>query len=254
MSTNLFDISRKIAVITGGGSGLGQGYAEELAQSGACVVCIGRHEQSLKHTVEKIISTGNKADYFTGDVSDVKFVEKVMSDIYSEYGAIDILINNAGTEIAKPIEKVTENDFNKVISVNLKGTYMMAKEAVKYMRCNKSGKIINIASLGSFIGFAESTVYCASKGAVMQFTKALAMETAKNNINVNAIAPGYFLTEMTKEFFEDIEHNEWICNRIPIGRVGTYKDIIGTLIFLSSHASDYITGQTFVVDGGWLAG
>lgn len=254
MTAALFDISGKIAVVTGAGRGLGRGYVKELAQAGAVVICIGRHEESLRTAVQEMTAEGNTVAYFAGDVTDVNFIEEVMSKIYSAYGAIDILVNNAGTEIAKPIEMVVESDFDKIVSVNIKGTYMMAKEAVKYMRRSKSGKIINIASLGSFIGLAESTVYCASKGAVVQFTKALALETAKDGISVNAIAPGYFLTEMTEEFFKDREHSAWICERIPMGRIGTYKDIAGTLIFLASKASDYITGQTVTVDGGWLAG
>lgn len=254
MNANLFDISSKVIIITGAGKGLGKGYAEALAQAGASVICLGRDEQALKATVEKIIAKGYKADFFLVDVSKINSIKKTVTDIFQKYKSIDVLINNAGTEIAEPIEKVSEHDFDTIISVNLKGTYMMTKEVIPYMRNQHLGKIINIGSLGSFIGLANSTVYCASKGGVVQFTKALSLEVAKDNINVNAIAPGYFLTEMTKSFFENEEHNKWICSRIPLGRVGTYKDIVGALIFLSSNASNYITGQTFTIDGGWLAG
>lgn len=254
MIDNLFDISSKVILITGAGKGLGRGYAESLAERGAIVVGIGRHEEDLKSLTKQIGNRGQKADYAVCDVSNLKSIQSAMKLIYAKYGGIDVLINNAGTEIAKPVEMVTENDFDKIISVNLKGTYMMAQEAIKYMRLHKSGRIINIGSLGSFIGLAESTVYCATKGAVVQLTKALALETAKDAININAIAPGYFLTEMTKGFFDDPVHAKWICSRIPLGRIGTYKDLIGTLVFLSSKSSEYITGQTFVVDGGWLAG
>ncbi len=254
MNLNLFDVSSKVIVITGAGKGLGRGYAMALAKAGAAVICIGRSKEPLVSTVEQITKEGNRADYFLADVADIASIENVVSKIIDKYKKVDVLINNAGTEIAEPIENVSESDFDTIIAVNLKGTYMMAKEIVKYMRVAKSGKIINIGSLGSFIGLRSSTVYCASKGGVMQFTKALALETAKDNINVNAIAPGYFLTEMTKEFFDDEKHKKWICEHIPLGRIGTYEDIVGMLIFLSSKASDYITGQIFAVDGGWLAG
>lgn len=250
----LFSLKGKVALVTGGGSGLGHGYSVNLAKAGAFVVVFGRRETPLLETVQEIKENGGDAVAMMGDITSISSIEETVKKVVTEYGTIDILVNNAGTEIAEPVFEVTESHFDTIMSVNIKGTYMMAKEAAKYMAEKKAGKIINIASLGSFIGLADSTVYCSSKGAVMQFTKALAVELAKYNIQVNAIAPGYFMTEMTKPFFDDPDHGSWIKERIPLGYVGTEDDLAGTAIFLASKASDYITGQTILVDGGWMAG
>jgi NAD(P)-dependent dehydrogenase (short-subunit alcohol dehydrogenase family) len=249
----LFELEGKIAFVTGGGKGLGHGYSVNLAKAGATVICFGRSLEPLEKTVKEITNFGGKAMVIQGDITQLKSIESAMEKVVSIYGQIDILVNNAGTEIPEMIFDVTEDHFEKIMDVNIKGTYMAAKVAAGYMREQKSGKIINIASLGSFIGLAESTVYCCSKGAVMQFTKALSIELAPYNIQVNAIAPGYFLTEMTKPFFEDEKHSAWILERIPLNRIGTEDDLAGTAIFLSAKASDYMTGQTLIVDGGWLA-
>lgn len=250
----LFDLKGKTALVTGGGSGLGHGYSVNLAKAGAYVFVFGRKEEPLRKTVEEICKAGGQAEVCVGDITSLKSIEETMRNIVNKKGHLDILVNNAGTEIAEPVFEVTEEHFDTIMSVNIKGTYMMAREAARYMAKQKSGKIINIASLGSFIGLADSTVYCSSKGAVMQFTKALAVELAQFNIQVNAIAPGYFMTEMTKPFFDDPKHGDWIRKRIPLGYIGTEAELAGTAVFLASRASDYITGQTILVDGGWMAG
>jgi NAD(P)-dependent dehydrogenase (short-subunit alcohol dehydrogenase family) len=250
----LFDLNGKTAIVTGGGNGLGHGYSINLAKAGATVIVLGRNEFKLKATVEEIKAFGGNAVSIQSDIASVGSIKETVKSIIEKFEKIDILVNNAGTEIAEPVFEVTEEHFDTIMNVNIKGTYMMAKEVAAYMAKEKSGKIINIASLGSFIGLTDSTVYCSSKGAVMQFTKALALELAQYNIQVNAIAPGYFLTEMTQPFFDDEEHSEWIKKRIPLGYVGTEAELAGTAIFLASKASDYITGQTILVDGGWMAG
>lgn len=251
---DLFGLKGKVAIVTGGGSGLGHGYSVNLAKAGATVVVFGRKLEPLTKTVNEITAAGGNAIAMQGDITKVSEIESTMKTIVEQFGRLDILVNNAGTEIAEPVFDVTEEHFQTILDVNLKGTYMAAKTAAKYMKEQKSGKIVNIASLGSFIGLAESTVYCCSKGAVVQFTKALSLELAPFGVNVNAIAPGYFLTEMTRPFFEDEKHSAWILDRIPLKKVGTEDDLAGTAVFLSSKASDYITGQTLIVDGGWLAG
>lgn len=251
---NLFDLSGKTALVTGGGSGLGHGYSVNLASAGAHVVVFGRHLEPLEKTVEEIRAAGGSAEAMTGDITDLQSIHDTVKKVVDRHGSIDIVVNNAGTEIAEPVFEVTEEHFDTIVRVNLKGTFMMAKECAGYMAKQKSGKIINICSLGSFIGLRTSTVYCSTKGAVLQFTKALALELSPYGVQVNAIAPGYFMTEMTRPFFEDPVHGAWIKEHIPLGRVGTEDDLAGTVIFLASKASDYITGQTILVDGGWMAG
>jgi NAD(P)-dependent dehydrogenase (short-subunit alcohol dehydrogenase family) len=148
---------------------------------------------------------------------------------------------------------VTPEHYDKISNVNIRGVYFVAQAVSKQMKQNGGGKIINIGSLGSFIGLAESSVYCSTKGAVVQLTKTMAIELADSNIQVNSIAPGYFITPMTQPFYDDPKHRAWIEGRIPLGRWGTVADLAGTMLFLASPASNYITGQTVIVDGGWLA-
>jgi len=253
MTMDLFDLKGKVALVTGAGQGLGRGYALDLSKAGATIICFNRNLELAKETAQMVEKAGGKAKAVAGDVTDLDGIKKTISSIIGEFGHIDILVNNAGTEIPEGIFDVTPEHFDSIVAVNLKGTYFMAQEVARYMVRQGSGKIINIASLGSYIGLAESSVYCCTKGGVQLFTKTLAIELAKNNIQVNAIAPGYFRTSMTEPFFQDPKHNEWINERIPLGRIGTTDDLAGTVIFLASAASNYITGQTIVVDGGWLA-
>lgn len=249
----LFDLSGKVAVVTGAGQGLGKGYSLALAGAGAVVACVGRNSAKLAETAEQIKKAGGTARVLTADIARLTDIESTMKTIVDEFGHLDILVNNAGTEIPKKIMEVTPEDYDTIMAVNLKGVYFASQAALKYMIPSRQGKIINAGSLASHIGLAEATVYSASKGGILQLTKALAVEMAVHNIQVNAIGPGYFRTQMTESFFQDEEHSKWIENRIPAGRIGTTDDLAGTVIFLASPASDYITGQIIYVDGGWLA-
>lgn len=249
----LFDLSGKVAVVTGAGHGLGQGYALALAGAGAAVVCVGRNAGKLQETANKIISAGGSAKVLTADVAQLTEMQTAMQAVADEFGQLDILVNNAGTEIPKGIMEITPEDYDTIMGVNLRGLYFASQAALRHMIPARRGKIINAGSLASQIGLAEATVYSASKGGVLQFTKALAVEMAAQNIQVNAIGPGYFRTQMTEPFFQDAEHRKWIENRIPAGRIGINDDLAGTVIFLASAASNYITGQIIYVDGGWLA-
>jgi len=249
----LFNVTGKVAVVTGAGHGLGKGYALALAGAGATVVCIGRNADKLNETVEQIRKDGGVASVVIADMANLTDIEAAMQSVIAEFGHLDILVNNAGTEIPKGIMDVTPEDYDTIMAVNLRGLYFASQAALKYMIPARRGKIINAGSLASHIGLAEATVYSASKGGVLQFTKALAVEMAAHNIQVNAIGPGYFRTQMTEPFFQDEAHTQWIVNRIPAGRIGTTDDLAGAVIFLASQASDYITGQIIYVDGGWLA-
>ncbi|RYM06393.1 glucose 1-dehydrogenase [Sporolactobacillus sp. THM7-7] len=252
--SKLFSIEGKVAVITGASQGLGRGYAIALAQAGCTCICIGRDKEKLMATKEMISDEAGQAEVTVLDVTDTRSVKESIDKIYIKYGKIDILINNAGNEIPEPFLDVSEEDYDSIMTVNTKGVFFMTQKVAEKMKLHKSGKIINIGSLGSYIGLSGSSVYCSSKGAIIQFTKTAAIELAQYNIQVNAIVPGYFLTHMTQPFFDDQAHREWIESRIPLGRIGTAEDLAGTVIFLSSGASDYLTGQSIIVDGGWLAG
>lgn len=216
-------------------------------------MCVDLDEAGIAETLSQISAGGRQASARVLSVTDIAGFRRFARDVSVELGSFDILVNNAGTEIPKDATDVTEQDFDAIIGVNLKGTYFCAQSAAAVMAEQGSGKIINIGSLGSQIGLAGATVYCCSKGGVLQFTRALAIELAHSGVQVNAIGPGYFRTRMTEPFFLDPGHREWIEARIPMGRIGTTADLAGTVVFLASSASDYITGQIIYVDGGWLA-
>lgn len=248
-----FDIAGKVAVVTGASRGLGRGYAIGLAEAGAYVVCCSRNLEAVEATVSEIRASGGKAEARRVDVARVKETEETFRAVALEQGRLDILINNAGVEEISDFVDVTEEQYDAIMGVNLKGSFFAAQAAARIMVRQKSGKILNVGSLGSAIGLARSSVYCGTKGGIVQMTRTMAIELAGDNVQVNAIGPGYFRTPMTEPFFRDPAHRKWIEERIPMGRVGTDEDLIGTVIFLCSSASDYLTGQIIYVDGGWLA-
>jgi len=250
---NIFDLSGKVVLITGAGNGLGKGYANVFTESGCKVACADINKEASEKAVAEIIAENGEAKAFFVDVTNVESINTLIKEVVSEFGNLDILINNAGLEIAEPFFDVTPAHFDKINSVNIRGVYFVAQAVAKHMKENGGGKIINIGSLGSFIGLAESSVYCSTKGAVIQLSKTMAIELADSNIQVNCIAPGYFITPMTQPFYDDPNHRAWIEDRIPLGRWGTVADLAGPLFFLASSASNYVTGQTVIVDGGWLA-
>lgn len=249
-----FKLNNRLAVVTGGSKGLGRGYAKTLSAAGATTIMLARNEKALIKVQREIEDEGGRAEGFTVDITDNSSVRNTINTIIEKYGKIDILINNAGLEIPKPFTDIEESDFDAIMGTNLKGLFFVTQAVTKQMIKQKSGKIINAGSLASHIGIAKATVYSASKGGVLQFTKALALELAEYNIQVNAIGPGYFHTDMTDPFFKDPNHRKWIEERIPAGRIGTDSDLSAAILFLSSPGSDYITGQIIYVDGGWLAG
>lgn len=250
---NLFDVSGKVVLITGAGSGLGEGYAQAFGESGATVICAGRNKDRLEDTVRKITESGGTARAFTVDVTDLDSIKALVAAVEAEYGRIDVLVNNAGYENIQPFLEVTPQVYDDIMNVNLKGVFFVAQEVARVMKDHGGGKIINIGSLGSYIGLAESSVYCSTKGGVVQLTKTMAIELGPYNIQVNCLAPGYFITPMTQPFYDDPEHRQWIESRIPLHQWGTTLDLAGPALFLASAASDYVTGVTIQVDGGWLA-
>ena len=254
MAYDRFDIQNKVALITGAGAGLGRGYARIFAQAGCRVVCADINEAAAADTAAEILAAGGQALPLFVDVTKIKSVEELCDRIEEAWGPVEILVNNAGVEDVAPFLEVTEAQYDKIHGVNLRGVFFTGQTVAKRMRDNGGGKIINIGSLGSYIGLTESSVYCSTKGGVIQLSKTMALELAPYNIQVNCVAPGYFITPMTQGFYDDPQHRSWIESRIPLGRWGTVDDLGGTLLFLASPASDYITGDTIIVDGGWLAG
>jgi NAD(P)-dependent dehydrogenase (short-subunit alcohol dehydrogenase family) len=248
----LFDLNGKTALVTGGGRGIGRGIALALAEAGANVAVTSRTESELKSVASEISALSRKAYYSTVDARNKEAISNFVEKVVQEEGKIDILVNGAGTNKRVPFLEVTEEDWDFVMDINLKSVLFATQAVIPYMKKQKYGKIINIASLTSEIGLNHMTIYGASKGGVSQITKALAVEFADDGILTNAIGPGYFKTEMTKVLFEDQQKVEWMKSRIPLKRTGNVEDIQGAAVFLASDASNYITGQTIYVDGGWL--
>lgn len=250
---NLFDVSGKTVLVTGAATGLGEGYAHIFAESGCNVACADIQFEKVQETAADIRSQGYEAQAFEVDVTKQESIRTMAKKVLETYGRIDVLVNNAGVEHIEPFTEVSEEHYDFITSVNQKGVFFTAQEIAKIMKEQGGGKIINIGSLGSYIGLAESSVYCTTKGGVIQMSKTMSIELGQYNIQVNCVAPGYFITPMTQPFYDDPEHRAWIESRIPLHIWGTVRDLAGPMLFLASDASNYVTGATIKVDGGWLA-
>jgi 2-deoxy-D-gluconate 3-dehydrogenase len=228
--------------------------AMALAGAGADVALVSRTEGELNDTAKEIRQKGGKADAFPADVSKVEGIPGLVQSIHAAKSRIDILVNNAGFIIRKSALEFTLEDWERQLDTNLKAAYFMAQAVGKIMIEQGRGKIINTASLTAFIGLQNAPGYGISRGGLVSMTRSFAVEWAKFHINVNAIAPGYIKTRQTAPLFADEKRVEWMLSRIPLGRTGLPEDLAGVAVFLASAASDYITGQTIIVDGGWMAG
>lgn len=247
----LFDLTKKVAVVTGGSTGLGAGMAIGLAEAGADIVLIDHHPR--KEIADRIRSFGRRVLSLTADLSQTQSLSMLVRQIEAEFGTIDILVNNAGIIRRTDAIDFSEADWDEVMNLNTKTVFFLSQAVAKTMKKKKYGKIINVASLLSFQGGIRVPSYAASKGAVAQLTKALANEWAKDGIGVNAIAPGYMATSNTHQLRDDADRHQEITSRIPAGRWGTPDDLKGAVIFFASSASDYVNGHLLVVDGGWMA-
>ncbi len=245
-------LSGKVALVTGASSGLGRHFARVLAQAGAKVGLAARRTDALVTLADEISSQGGQAAVARLDVADSQSISAAVEAIASALGPIDILVNNSGTSVTKGVLEQTENDWDAVVDVNLKGAFLMATEVARQMRDRgQGGSIVNIESILSFRQAGHIAPYAASKAGLTQITRTMALELARYNIRVNGIAPGYFATEINAGFFET-EPGQALIRRIPQRRVGQYEDLDGPLLLLASDASRYMTGSTLVVDGGHL--
>lgn len=248
----LFDLTGKVAIVTGATRGLGQGMAIALAKAGANIVGVG--QSSLEPTQKEVEKVGGKFLAINANLTTLDKVQEIVDKTKETFEKIDILVNNAGTIRREDAINYKENDWDDILNLNLKTLFFLSQAVAKEMIEQKSGgKIINIASMLSYQGGIRVPAYTASKSGVKGLTKALANEWAKYNINVNAIAPGYMITDNTKAIREDVKREKEILDRIPAGRWGTPEDLAGAVIFLSSKASNYVNGECIAVDGGWLA-
>jgi len=253
MSTSLFNLAGKIALITGSSQGIGFGIARGLGQAGATIILNGRNAERLNRAVSTLSQEGLKVFGYSFDVSNSSQIDQKISAIEREVGPIDILVNNAGIQRRGPLETIEESVWREVIETNLTAVFLTTKRVVKGMIDRRSGKIINICSLMSEISRPTIAPYTASKGAVKMLTKGMAVEWAKYNIQVNGIGPGFIVTEMNKPLLEDQKFDAMVRSRTPAGRWGEPSDLAGAAIFLASRASDYITGQIIYVEGGLLS-
>ena len=248
---NLFDLAGKTAIVTGASTGLGQGMTLGLAAAGADILLVDH--VSSEETLTGVKALGRNAEQIVIDLTQKDAIQKVISKALDTFNKIDILINNAGIIRRTPAIDFSEKDWDEVMNLNSRVVFFLSQAVAKDMMKRKYGKIINIASLLSFQGGIIVPSYSASKGAVVQITKALANEWAKFGININAIAPGYMATNNTKALREDPIRSKSILDRIPAERWGTPEDLKGAAVFLASKASDYINGHVLTIDGGWLA-
>jgi NAD(P)-dependent dehydrogenase (short-subunit alcohol dehydrogenase family) len=253
---SLFDLTGKVAIVTGSAGGIGRVIALGLAAHGSDVVIADRISAESCEVTEKIKRLGRKSLFVQVDVTDIKGLNEMVNKTVSKFNRIDILVNNAGCNIRKPALEIKEEEWDKVIDTNMKGVFLCTQAIGRFMVKQRKGKIINIASVMGLVGSPDyQTVvpYCASKGGVVQLTRAFATEWAKYNIQVNAIAPATVETPLVKELLKDKKRRDRILKMIPLGRLAKPEEMAGPAVFLASSASDFMTGHVLCFDGGWLA-
>ncbi|TYP69391.1 SDR family NAD(P)-dependent oxidoreductase [Paenibacillus methanolicus] len=248
-----FSIRGKIAIVTGASKGIGYGLAKSIAAAGAIVAVTARDKASLAPLLEEIAQAGGQAAAYELDVRSVVQIRTVFEQVAADFGRLDIVVNNAGVGDGMPAEEVTEEYWDEMIDVNLKGVFFCCQAAGRLMLAQGYGKIVNVSSQVSIVGIPEGVAYCASKGGVNQLTKVLALEWSSRGVCINAVGPTFIYTPGTAERLDTPEFRRDVLARIPAGRIGTIDDVAGAVIYLASPASDLVTGTLLLVDGGWTA-
>ena len=245
-----FNLAGKIALVTGGGSGLGRSMSLALSKAGAEVVVAGRRAEKLDNVVKEIKDKGGDSFSIVLDIQEENSIDRSLKRIATMDKKIDILVNNSGISGPSWAVEQESEDWDEVINTNLRGTFLMCREVGKSMIKRKKGVVVNIASVAGMIGIQKLAAYSSSKGGIIQLTKTLAKEWAKYGVRVNALTPGYFLTDINKDYFSTESGRKMIENHIPLNRIGIDHELSGAIIFLASEASSFMTGSTLVIDGG----
>ena len=253
-TNDLFDLTGKVAIVTGTSRGLGQVFARALAKAGADLVLTSRHRDDLLSFEQEMTALGRRAISLELDVRDHASIQKMAADAEASFGHLDILVNNAGCNVRKPAVEVTWDDWNLILDTNLRGSFFVAQAIARGMIARGYGRIINIGSVTSVAGFAGLGPYGASRGGIKQLTMSLADDWGKHGITVNCLAPGWFRTEQNKILYESKEWVDYLTDRIPVKRPGRPADLESAVVFLAAESSRYITGQTLLVDGGISTG
>lgn len=253
MSYSKLDLMGRVAVVIGGTSGIGRSIAHGLAEAGADVVCTSRRQEQVNTAASEIEAIGRSSLRIVSDVADKTSLENLLAECVGSFGKVDILVNSAGRTKREPTLDVSEDDWNAILETNLTGTLRACQVFGRHMIEQKYGRIINIASLSTFVSLFEVAAYAASKAAVASLTKSLAIEWAKHGVNVNAIAPGVFRTALNEKLLDETPRGQEFLMRTPMGRFGKVEELAGAAVFLASEAASFVTGEVLVVDGGFLA-
>jgi 2-deoxy-D-gluconate 3-dehydrogenase len=250
--TNLFDLKGKVAAVTGGNGGIGLGMAKGMAAAGASVIVVGRNKAKSEKAIKELQALGGKAEFIEFDALDEKSCKNAIDSAAQKFGRLDILVNNAGTTVRKQPQDLTTADWNLVMTTNLTSAFQCAQAAYPHMKKLGAGKIVNIGSMMTLFGAAYAAPYAASKGGIVQMTRAMATAWAKDNIQVNSILPGWIDTDLTRQAREQVQGlNERVLARTPAARWGKPDDFAGIAVFLASPASDFVSGTAIPIDGGY---
>jgi NAD(P)-dependent dehydrogenase (short-subunit alcohol dehydrogenase family) len=254
VSDGLFDLSGRVALVTGTSRGLGQYMARALARAGADLILTSRDRNRLSSFEKEVQSLGRRVVSLELDVRDLASIHKMAADAEATFGHVDILVNNAGCNVRKPALDVTWDDWNLILDTNLRGSFFVAQAIARSMIVRQYGRIINIGSVTSVAGYAGLGPYGASRGGIRQLTMSLADDWGRHGVTVNCLAPGWFRTEQNKILYENQEWVNYLCDRIPVKRPGKPDDLDAAVVFLAAESSRYVTGQTLLVDGGISTG